>query len=86
MAHANFQLPSNSGEWDDDWREIKTAGTLMAALRGRENRQHVVNTKVFSPSDVVMSGYLYKQGSWRKNWKKVRAAAKHACAPTMPLL
>lgn len=64
----SFKINDSGNFMGDDYHEIGS-NFLINAIMGRSNSQK--NQKSFyNEKDVIMSGYLYKKGSWMKAWKK----------------
>eukprot|EP01038_Epipyxis_sp_PR26KG_P012151 gene12151-16271_t len=60
---------TDAGEFLDNVYREQNSNALFGKMIGRTFvAPH--SKKVFTQSDVVCEGYLYKQGSWMRNWKK----------------
>lgn len=74
-------LCSTFGKLQSEVFETKERSKVLSALRHRgkaagTRRAHTpLAPSKFTADDVVRAGVLTKQGSWRRNWKTVRALA-----------
>jgi len=60
---------SDAGDFIDGvYREVES-NDIFNRLIGRHSVPES-SKKEFTAADVVCEGYLYKKGSWRKNWKR----------------
>lgn len=58
---------SDNGEFIDTVYREQESNKLFGKLIGRNYVQPNAK-KVFTTSDIVAESYLYKKGSWLKNW------------------
>jgi hypothetical protein len=84
---------SDSGEFIDSVYREQQSSKLFGKIIGR-NTVTVHGKGVFTAADIVCEGYLFKKGSWMKNWKKryfilrkdIRALCYYASREDMTLL
>jgi len=64
----SFEI-TDTGDFVDRIYHTQEASSFYGILIGR--KQPLTNTKAdFCEEDIIKKGYLKKQGSWRKSWKK----------------
>ena len=66
---------SESGHFEDQFYHAHDGSKAMARLRQRAFQNKTVHTsgddvEQFSDADIVTSGYLVKQGSFWKSWRR----------------
>ena len=64
---------SQDGKFKDQFYRTKKKSPLSNFLHQRTNQAvgGCDNSDCFCDEDVLFSGYLQKQGAWRRNWKQV---------------
>ena len=83
----NFQLGVFHGQ-------SSKSSYFYGMVIGRSRNQPTGLKTSFTPSDIVEQGYMYKRGSWIKNWKKryfvlrsdIKALCYYASKDSMELL